>query len=144
MKCSTAVGAVDADMRTICFSWRGLVQHLSLLQADGEAEVLGCIREAVDDVLYGFLRVGEKGLVVSKQQLSDEFFDVFRACEETPEVEETAVCSKTDVDAIWQVLLCLIKHDAEQNGEQCGSQDASVLDAIGDGRAARQRPLHFI
>ena len=59
----------------------GLVQHLSLLQADGEAEVLGCIREAVDDVLYGFLRVGEKGLVVSKQQLSDEFFDVFRACE---------------------------------------------------------------
>ena len=29
----------------------GLVQHLSLLPADGEAEVLGCIREAVDDVL---------------------------------------------------------------------------------------------
>ena len=29
----------------------GVVQHLSLLQADGEAEVLGCIREAVDDVL---------------------------------------------------------------------------------------------
>ena len=31
--------------------WRGLVQHLSLLQADGDAEVLGCIREAIDDVL---------------------------------------------------------------------------------------------
>ena len=31
--------------------WRGLVQHLSLLQADGEAEVLGCIREAIYDVL---------------------------------------------------------------------------------------------
>ena len=29
----------------------GLVQHLSLLQADGEAEILGCIGEAVDDVL---------------------------------------------------------------------------------------------
>ena len=29
----------------------GLVQHLNLLHADGEAEVLGCIREAVDDVL---------------------------------------------------------------------------------------------
>ena len=29
----------------------GLVQHLSLLQADCKAEVLGCIREAVDDVL---------------------------------------------------------------------------------------------
>ena len=29
----------------------GVVQHLSLLWADGEAVVLGCIREAVDDVL---------------------------------------------------------------------------------------------
>ena len=27
------------------------VQHLSLLQAVGVAKVLGCIREAVDDVL---------------------------------------------------------------------------------------------
>ena len=29
---------------------KGLVQHRSLRRADGEAEVLGCIREAVDDV----------------------------------------------------------------------------------------------
>ena len=46
------VGAIDADVRrTVFLSWRGLKQHLSLLQADGEAEVLGCIREAIDDVL---------------------------------------------------------------------------------------------
>ena len=46
------VGDIDADMRrTVRSSWRGLVQHLSLLQADGEAEVLVCIREAVEDVL---------------------------------------------------------------------------------------------
>ena len=46
------VGANDADVRrTVFYTWRGLVQHLSLPQADGEAEVLGCIREAVDDVL---------------------------------------------------------------------------------------------
>ena len=55
----------------------GLIQHLSLLQADGEAEVLGRIREAIDDVLQGFLRVGENGAVVSKQELSDEFLKVF-------------------------------------------------------------------
>ena len=35
----------------MCLTWRGLVQHLSLLHADGEAEVFDCIREAVDDVL---------------------------------------------------------------------------------------------
>ena len=106
-----------------------MVQHLSLLQADGEADVLCCIRGDV----------GEKGAVVSKQQLSDKFLDGFRACEETPKVEETAVCSKTDVDAVWQVLVCLTEHDAKE--EQCGGQIASLLDAVGDGEAARQRPI---
>ena len=43
--------------------------------------------------------MGEKGPVVSKQQLTDEFLDGFRVCEVTPKVEETAVCSETDVDA---------------------------------------------
>ena len=67
------VGAIDADLRrNVRFSWRGLVPHLTLLQADSEAEIFGCIREAVDDVLQGFLRVGEKGAVVSKQKLSNE------------------------------------------------------------------------
>ena len=103
--------------RTVSHTWRGFVQHLSLLRADGEADVLGCIREAVDDVLYGFLRVGEKGAVVSTQQLSDEFLYGFRAYEETPKVEETAICSKMDVDAVWQVLFCLTEHDAEEDGE---------------------------
>ena len=48
--------------------------------------------------------MGEKGAVVSKQQPSHEFLDGFRACEETPTVEETAVCSETYVDAVRQVL----------------------------------------
>ena len=50
----------------------GVDTNFSLLQADDEYEVLYCIREAVDDVLQGFLRVGEKGAVVSKQKLSNE------------------------------------------------------------------------
>ena len=87
-----------------------LVQHLSLLQADSE---------------------------LCKEQLSDEFLDGFRACEETPKVGETAVCSETDVDAVWQVVFCLTEHDAEENGEQCGGQNASLLDAVGDVEAAR-------
>ena len=59
--------------------------------------------------------MGEKGAVVSKQQLSDEFLNAFRACEGAPEVEETAVCSEMDVDAIWQVLFCLMDRDAEED-----------------------------
>ena len=106
--------------RIVCQSWRDLVQQPSLLQADGEAEVFGCIREAVDDVLSGLLRVDEKGAVVSKQQLSDEFLDGFRACEGTPKVEQTAVCSETDADAVWQVLFCFTEQNAEEDGEQVG------------------------
>ena len=74
--------------------------------------------------------MGKKGAVVSKQQLSDEFLDGFRACEETPTVEKTAVCSETDVDAVWQVVFCLTVHDAEYDGRQCGGQNASLLNAV--------------
>ena len=85
--------------------------------------------------------MGKKGAVVSKQQLSGEFLDGFRVCEETPKIEETAVCSETDVDAVWQIPFCLTEHDAEEDGEQCGGQNASLLDAVGDWEAARQRPI---
>ena len=80
--------------------------------------------------------MGEKGAVISKQQLSGEFLDGFRACEETPKVEETAVCLETDVHAVWQVLFCLMEHDAEEDGEQCGGQDAPLLEAVGDREVA--------
>ena len=40
-----------------------------------------------------------------------------------------------DVDAVWLVLLCLREHDAEEDGKQCGSQDAFLLDAVGDQEA---------
>ena len=87
-------------------------------------------------MLKGVLCVAENGTVISKQQLSDEFLDGFRVCEETLEVEETSICSETDVDAIWQVQFCLTNHDAKEYGEQCGGQDASLLDIVGDGEAA--------
>ena len=58
--------------------------------------------------------------------------DGFRACEETPKVEETAVCSETDIDAVWQVLFCLTKHDAEEDGKQCEGHYVPLLDAVGD------------
>ena len=34
-----------------------------------------------------------------------------------------------------------MEHDTEVDGEQCGGQDAPLLDAVGDGVAARQRPI---
>ena len=49
--------------------------------------------------------------------------------------------SETDVDAIRQVLFCLTEHDGEEDGEQCRSQNATLLDAVGDGEAVRQRSI---
>ena len=56
-------------------------------------------------------------------------------------VEETAVCLEKDVDAIWQVVFCLSEHGAEEGGDQYGGWDASILDSVGNGEAARQRPI---
>ena len=92
----------------------------------------------VVDVLYGFLRVGEKGAVVRKQHLSNEFLKGFGAWEETPKVQQTAVCWDMDVDAVWQVLFCPTEHDAEEAGKQCWGQDTPLLDAVGDGEAVRR------
>ena len=36
---------------------------------------------------------------------------------------------------------CLKKHGAEEDGEQRGGRNASMLDAVGDGEAARHRPI---
>ena len=38
-----------------------------------------------------------------------------------------------------------MEHDAEEDREQCGGQNTSLLDAVGDGEAAQQRPtvLHL-
>ena len=60
----------------------------------------------------------------SSSNSSSEFLDGFHACDEMPKVEETAICSETGVDATWQVLFCLMEHDAEEDGAQCGGWDA--------------------
>ena len=80
--------------------------------------------------------MGKKGAGLSKQ-----FPNGFYACKETPKVEETAVCSETDIDAIWLVLFCLTEHDAEEEGEQSGGRNASLLDAFGEEEVARQGPI---
>ena len=53
-------------------------------------------------------------------------------------VEQTAVCSEMGVDAIWQALFCLTEHEAEEDGEQGGNQDAPLLDTVLDAEAAQQ------
>ena len=75
MQVSPRRRTIDADVRiTVGVSRR--VQHLSLLQADGE-----------------------KGAIVSKQNFCNEFLDGFCVCEEMPKIEETAICLQMDVDA---------------------------------------------
>ena len=123
--------------------WRGLVQHLSFLQADGEAEVLGCIREAVDDWLYGFLCVGKKGTVISKQQLSDEFLYGFHAREEMPKVKDTAVCWETDVDAVWQSSFASRSMMVKKMENNVGARTHPGLTPLEMGKLPNRDPLCF-
>ena len=57
-------------------------------------------------------------------------------CEETPLVEQIAVCLVTDVDTVWQLLFCLSEHDVEEGGEEGGGEDAPLLDTASDGEDA--------
>ena len=34
-----------------------------------------------------------------------------------------------------------MEQDAEEDGEQCGGQNASLFDPLGDGEAAQQKPI---
>ena len=62
----------------------------------------------------------------SISQLAFPFDERQLSRSETPKLEETAVCSETDVDDVWQVLFCLTEHDAEEDGEQYGGQDERI------------------
>ena len=62
----------------------------------------------------------------SISQLAFPFDERQLSRSETPKVEETAVCSETDVDDVWQVLFCLTEHDGEEDGVQYGGQDERI------------------
>ena len=85
----------------------------------------------------------EKGTVASKQQLGDQFVDGFRACEETLKVEETAVCSETDVDAVWQILFCLTEHDDKEEENNVGATTHPCLTPLEMGKLPDSDPLYL-
>ena len=87
--------------------------------------------------------MGEKGAVISKLQLSDEFLGGFRACEETPKVEETVVCSETDVDAAWQALFCLRRMMLKKMGNNVGARTHPCLTPLEMGKLPDRDPLRF-
>ena len=87
--------------------------------------------------------MGKKGAVVSKQQLSDEFLDGFRACEETPGVEEIGVCSETNVDAVWQVLFSSRSMMLKKMENNMGARMHPCLTLLEMGKLPDRDPLCF-
>ena len=84
--------------------------------------------------------MGEKGAVISKQQLSDEFLDGFHVFREMPKIKETAVCSEADVDAVWQVLFFASRSmmlKKMENNVEARMQSCLTLTPFGDGEAAQ-------
>ena len=87
--------------------------------------------------------MGEKGAVVSKQQLSDEFLDDFRACEETLKFEETTVCLETDVDAVWQVLFASRSMMLKKMENNVGARTQPCSTPLEMGKLPDRDPLSF-
>ena len=94
---------------------------------------------------YSFLHVAEKGAVIGKQQLCDEFLNGFCVCEETPKAEHCCCLFGNGCRCrLAGVLFRLTKHDAEEDGEQCGDQDAPCLTPLEMWKLPDSDPLCFI
>ena len=80
--------------------------------------------------------MGERGAVVSKQQFSDEFLNGYRANEEIPQVEQTAVCSETDVEASRSMMLKKMENNV-------GARTHACLTPLEMGKLPDRDPLRF-
>ena len=58
-------------------------------------------------------------------------------------VEETDVCSKTDVDAVLQVLFCLTEHMLKKRENNMGARTHPCLEPLEMGKLPDRDPLCF-
>ena len=118
------------------------MQYFSLLQADGEAKVIGCIRELVDDMPLPSCR--REGRCRQQTVLSYEFLSGFRACEGTPKVEQTAVCSETDVDDAGRSYFAPQSMMPRKMENKLGARTQPCLTPLDMGKLPDIDPLCFI
>ena len=130
---SVEVGAIDADMsRTVRFSWRGLIKTSVFFRlmvrpktfAASEKRLTICCRAS-----SVWARRVQSSANSSSVMSSSMVFVRARRRRRL----NTAVCSEIHVAVVWQVLFCLTEHEAEEDGEQDGGQNATPLGAFGDG-----------
>ena len=93
------------------------MQYFSLLRADFKPKELGSLGEAGCQTLQGCFSVGNEGSIVCKQQLSDKLLQGLCVGLQMPQVEEVAIGTIADVDAVFlvKILHCLLKHHAEED-----------------------------
>ena len=82
--------------------------------------------------------MGEKGAVVSKQQLSDEFLGGFRACEKRRRLKRLPSVRKWMQMPSGRSSFASRSMMLKEMENNVGGQNASLLDAVGDMEAARQ------
>ena len=83
----------------VLVSWSWLEHHLSLLGADGEAEVVAGCGEAVHLHLHLMLITGVEGAVVGEEKVSENSLLHLRDGLQSPWVEQLSVSPELDVDA---------------------------------------------
>ena len=119
----------------------GLVQHLSLLRLMVRPKFFAASEKRLTMCCKAFFVWARRAQSLANSSSVMSSSMVFVCARRRRRSNRLPSVRKSDVDAVWQVLFCFTEHDAEEDGEQCGGQNASLLDAVRDGIAVRQRPI---
>ena len=109
-----------------------LSHHLSLFDADSEAELNTGMRKAVNQSLKCFFRVCHQGCVIGKEGLSDGYMPDLGLGSEPGQVEQPAVGSSVQVDSVFVPTEGVSQEHREEDPKECGGEHTALLDSTAD------------
>ena len=85
-------------------------------------------------------RVGNEGIVVSEEEVTEQLLKCFCVGMQSPEVKQIAVKAVADVysTVIVNVFNDIIKHHAEKDAEQSRCQNTTLIHAVDDWERPRE------
>ena len=114
----------------VLFPWSRLVRYHSLLGADCNQRWCTGNGEQVHGVLHVFRTSGIEGTIISKQEVTELVKVDLGLGLKASQVEQLAVPSVSDFDAVVGVLEGICQHGCERHAEQCWSQQAALFHSV--------------
>ena len=109
-----------------------LTHHLTLLETDGQSEVLAGFAKASHRFLEFLSRVSYDSCFICEQKVSQKFELRFGDGLKSGEVKQFPVRSGPQVDAFGGSAECVLEEDSKEYPEQGGGEYTSLLDSATD------------